>query len=47
MGGDPIALRVGNMKVALRKALAALIEVERHSERGIGDPPGRWLEAAE
>ena len=40
LGGDPIALRVGNMVVALRKALAAMIEVER--QRGVG-----WLEAAE
>lgn len=47
LGGDPLALRVGNMKVALRKALAAMIEVERHHGMGAGDPPARWLEAAE
>lgn len=47
LGGDPIALRVGNMKVGLRKALAAMIEVRRHHHAGIGDPPARWLEAAE
>ena len=28
-GGDPIALRVGNMSVALRKSLAAMVIVER------------------
>lgn len=28
-GGDPIALRVGNMCVALRKSLAAMVVVER------------------
>lgn len=28
-GGDPIALRVGNMCVALRKKLAAMVVVER------------------
>jgi len=27
-GGDPLAVRVGNMVVALRRAMAALIEVE-------------------
>ena len=27
-GGDPLALRVGNMTVALRKAMARLIEIE-------------------
>jgi ferrous iron transport protein A len=28
-GGDPIALRVGNMSVALRKRLARMVVVER------------------
>lgn len=28
-GGDPLAVRVGNMVVALRRSMAALIEVER------------------
>ncbi len=28
MGGDPLAMRVGNMVVALRLAMARLIEVE-------------------
>jgi len=28
LGGDPLALRVGNMTVALRQALAALVEVK-------------------
>jgi ferrous iron transport protein A len=28
LGGDPLAVRVGNMVVALRRAMAALIEVE-------------------
>ena len=28
VGGDPLALRVGTMVVGLRKALAAMIEVE-------------------
>ncbi len=28
-GGDPLALRVGNMGVALRKSLAAMVVVER------------------
>lgn len=27
-GGDPLAVRVGNMTVALRRAMAALIEIE-------------------
>jgi ferrous iron transport protein A len=27
LGGDPLAVRVGNMTVALRKTLAALVEV--------------------
>lgn len=27
LGGDPLALRVGNMTVALRQALAALVEI--------------------
>ena len=27
-GGDPLAVRVGNMTVALRKAMARLIEIE-------------------
>lgn len=27
-GGDPLAVRVGNMVVALRRTMAALIEVE-------------------
>jgi ferrous iron transport protein A len=27
-GGDPLAVRVGNMVVALRRSMAALIEVE-------------------
>ena len=27
LGGDPLAVRVGNMTVALRKSLAALVEV--------------------
>ena len=31
-GGDPLAVRVGNMTVALRKAMARLIEIEpRHA----------------
>lgn len=47
LGGDPLALRVGNMKVALRKALAAMIEVERRTGGSVGEPPARWLEAAE
>lgn len=28
MGGDPMAVRVGNMVVALRRSMARLIEVE-------------------
>ena len=28
-GGDPVMLRVGNMGVALRKSLAAMVVVER------------------
>ncbi len=28
MGGDPLAVRVGNMVVALRRSMARLIEVE-------------------
>lgn len=27
-GGDPLAIRVGNMVVAVRRAMAALIEIE-------------------
>ncbi|MGL4541288.1 MAG: FeoA family protein [Polymorphobacter sp.] len=27
LGGDPLAVRVGNMTVALRQALAALVEI--------------------
>jgi ferrous iron transport protein A len=30
LGGDPLAVRVGNMTVALRKTLAALVEVGPH-----------------
>lgn len=30
LGGDPLAVRVGNMTVALRKSLAALVEVGPH-----------------
>ena len=30
-GGDPVMLRVGNMGVALRKSLAAMVAVERGS----------------
>ena len=32
VGGDPLAVRVGNMTVALRKSLAARITVERYRE---------------
>ena len=28
-GGDPVSIRVGNMGVALRKSLAAMVVVER------------------
>lgn len=28
-GGDPVSIRVGNMGVALRRSLAALVVVER------------------
>ncbi|WP_416907217.1 MAG: FeoA family protein [Polymorphobacter sp.] len=31
-GGDPLAVRVGNMVVALRRSMAALIEVELNGE---------------
>lgn len=31
VGGDPLAVRVGNMTVALRKALAVRIGIERLS----------------
>jgi ferrous iron transport protein A len=31
-GGDPLAVRVGNMVVALRRSMAALIEVEVATE---------------
>jgi len=30
-GGDPLAVRVGNMVVALRRSMAALVEVEPQS----------------
>jgi len=41
--GDPIALRVGNMTVAIRRAQAALI-VTGQAANGFGHP---WREAAE
>ncbi len=32
-GGDPLAVRVGNMTVALRKSMARLIEIDRRGVR--------------
>ena len=34
-GGDPMAVRVGNMVVALRKSMARLIEVEAHGPQAL------------
>ena len=34
-GGDPMAVRVGNMVVALRKSMARLIEVEPHAAHAL------------
>ena len=39
VGGDPLAVRVGNMVVGLRKSLTAMIVVEPYA--------ARYLEAAE
>ena len=33
-GGDPLAVRVGNMVVALRRSMARLIEIEAPIEAG-------------
>ena len=44
--GDPIALRVGNMTIAIRRAEAALIEVELGPGRSVAAPEP-LLEAAE
>lgn len=33
-GGDPVSIRVGNMGVALRRSLAAMVVVERSSTAG-------------
>ncbi len=33
-GGDPVMLRVGNMGVALRRSLAAMVVVERTAASG-------------
>lgn len=44
LGGDPIALRVGNMTIAIRRAEAALVGVEVPANDGRAAP---LLEAAE
>jgi ferrous iron transport protein A len=44
--GDPVALRVGNMTIAIRRAEAALIEVELGTGRSVAAPEA-LLEAAE
>ena len=45
--GDPIALRVGNMTIAIRRAEAALIEVEVGTAAANEAAPAPLLEAAE
>lgn len=45
LGGDPIALRVGNMTIAIRRAEAALVGVEIGTANDAQSAP--LLEAAE
>lgn len=45
--GDPIALRVGNMTIAIRRAEAALILVQAGTSLASEPTPGPLLEAAE
>ncbi len=45
--GDPIALRVGNMTIAIRRAEAALIEVQAGTSLAPEPTPAPLLEAAE